>query len=144
MNSSRFSWTTFLGKHRNPSSMGYLTTNTQSNRVVITSSVITRIFFNSVQCLDSQIPTYSNKDTCDLFILSIAFMCQLNRALFSLLLVLIIVVSLFCSIIRFSFVLCSTFVLFDSLLSFTLHCLLFKEKDLILILDCIPGISILL
>jgi hypothetical protein len=36
-------------------SMGYFTTNTQSNRVVINSSVITRIFFPSVQCMDGHI-----------------------------------------------------------------------------------------
>ncbi len=59
--------------------MGYLTINTQSNRVVIISSVITRIFLNSVQCLDGHISTCFNKDTRDLFMLSIVLMCQLNR-----------------------------------------------------------------
>jgi Ca2+/Na+ antiporter len=39
--------------------MGYLTIYTRSNRVVIISSVITRIFFNSVQCLDGHLSTYS-------------------------------------------------------------------------------------
>ncbi len=38
-------WTTFLGKLKTLSSMGYLTVNTQSYRVVIISSVTTKIFF---------------------------------------------------------------------------------------------------
>ncbi len=38
--------------------MGYLTANTRSSRVVIISSVITRIFFNSVQSRDGHISTY--------------------------------------------------------------------------------------
>jgi hypothetical protein len=62
--------------------MGYLTINTQSNRVVIISSVITRIFFNSVQCLDGHILTCFNKDTRDLFMLCIVLMCQLYCVLF--------------------------------------------------------------
>jgi hypothetical protein len=41
--------------------MGYLTIYTRSNRVVIISSVITRIVFYSVQCLDGRISTYSIK-----------------------------------------------------------------------------------
>ncbi len=59
--------------------MGYLTINTRSDRVVIISPVITRIFFNSVQWLDGHISTYFNKDTCDLFMLCIVLMCQLYR-----------------------------------------------------------------
>ncbi len=56
--------------------MRYLTINTRSNRVVIISSVITRIFFNSA-ILDSNISTYVNKDTHDLFMLCIVIKCQL-------------------------------------------------------------------
>jgi hypothetical protein len=74
--------------------MGYLTINTQSNRVVIISSVITRIFFNPVQCLGGHISTCSNKDTRDLFMLCIVLMCQLVVSYF-------IVVHLFCSLFDF-------------------------------------------
>jgi hypothetical protein len=43
-------------------SMGYLTIITRSNRVVIVSSVITRIFFiYSGQCLNGHISTFSIK-----------------------------------------------------------------------------------
>ncbi len=97
--------------------MGYLTINSRSNRVVIISSITTRIFFNSVQCLDGHISTYFNKDTCDLFMLRIVLMSQLHRV------VLIIVVSLFCLLFDFPIHLfCSTFVSFDS---FAFHCSLF-------------------
>jgi hypothetical protein len=60
----------------------YLTINTQLNRVVIISSVITKIFFNSVQCLDGHISTCFNKDTLDLFMLCIMLMCQLYCVVF--------------------------------------------------------------
>ncbi len=79
------------------------TINTQSNRVVIISSEITRIFFNSMWCLDSHISTYFNEDTCDLFMLCIVLMCQLHRVDF-------IIVARFCSLFDLSFVFCSTFV----------------------------------
>jgi hypothetical protein len=59
--------------------MGYLTINTWSDRVVIISPVITRIFFNSVQWRDGHISTYFNEDTRDLFMLCIVLMCQINR-----------------------------------------------------------------
>ncbi len=62
--------------------MGYLTINTRSNRVVMISSVITRIFFNSVQCLGGHISTCFNKDTRDLFMLCIMLVCQLHRVVF--------------------------------------------------------------
>jgi hypothetical protein len=85
-----------------------------------------------------------NKDSRDLFMLCIVFMCQLYRVLF------IIVVqfhccSLFCVLFDFSV---HSFVQllfsFESLLFIysLFHCT--KEKDSILILDSIPGISILL
>ncbi len=53
------------------------------------------LFFNSVQCLDGHISPYFNKDTRDLFMLCIVFMCQLNCVLF------IVVVRLFCSLFDF-------------------------------------------
>jgi hypothetical protein len=125
--------------------MGYLTINTRSNRVVIISSVITRIFFNPVQCLDGHISTCFNKDTRDLFMLCIMLMCQYYC-------VDLLLFDLFCSLFDFSFTFCSTFHLpFVRLLfsfnSFAFHCSLFvvqKKKDSILILDFIPGFSILL
>ncbi len=88
--------------------MGYLTINTRSNRVVIISSVITRILFNSVQCRDGHISTYFNKDTRDLFMLCIVLMCQLHRVAF------IIVVHLFCSLFDFSLTFCLIIVSTDS------------------------------
>ncbi len=84
-----------------------------------------------------------NKDTRDLFMLYIMFMCQLYHALFYYCCSLfIIVVHLFCSLFDFRSLFCSTFVSFDSYAfhSFVVHCS--KEKDSILILDCIPGILI--
>jgi hypothetical protein len=63
--------------------MRYLTFNTWSNRVLIISSIITKIFFNSVQCLNGHISKYFNKDTRDLFMLCTVLMCQLYRVLFS-------------------------------------------------------------
>ncbi len=79
-----------------------------------------------------------NNDTHDLFMLYIVFMCQLNHVLF------IIVV---CYFVR-----CSTFIHSFNRLLFSFDSLLFihslfivqKGKDSILILDSIPGISILL
>jgi hypothetical protein len=117
--------------------MGYLTINTRSNRVEIISSVITRIFLSSVQCLDGHISTYFNKDTCDLFMLCMVLMCQLYRAVF------IIVVRLFCSLFNFysSFVQLLFSFVFDS---FTFHRSMFVVQKKIFNSDpdCIPGISI--
>jgi hypothetical protein len=53
------------------SSMGYLTINTQSNRVVIISSVITRIFFNPVGVPGQSHFNHFNQDARDLFMLCI-------------------------------------------------------------------------
>jgi hypothetical protein len=75
--------------------MGYLTINARSNRVVVISSVITRIFFNSVQCLDSHFSAYFNKDTHDLFMLCIMLVCQLYRV------DLLLFFDLFCSLFDF-------------------------------------------
>jgi hypothetical protein len=70
--------------------------------------------------------------------LCIVFMCQLNRVLF------IIVVCYFVRCSTFTSFFCSTFVLirFLAFHLFVVHCS--KEKDSILILDCTPGILILL
>ncbi len=121
--------------------MGYFTVNTRSNRVVIISSVITRIFFNSVQCLDGHITTCFNKDTHDLFMLCIMLMCQLHHVVFY-------IVVRFIIVVWFSFEFCSSFVQllfsFDSFAFFSI-CSLFivqKRKYSILMLDCIPGILI--
>jgi hypothetical protein len=96
--------------------MGYLTINTRSNRVVIISSVIRRIFELRA------IPGWShfnlfNKDISDLFILCILCLCQLSfcNLLCSLL---IVVVHLFRSLL-------------DShlfLIQLLFHCSLFKRK----------------
>jgi hypothetical protein len=109
--------------------MGYLTFNTRSNRVVIISFVIIRIFFKSVQC---HISTYFNKDTRDLFMLCIVLMCQLYYCCS----IILFVVRLFHS----SFV--QLFFSFDYF-AFPLFIVCCSKKiDSILILDCIPGIYI--
>jgi hypothetical protein len=82
---------------------GYLTINTRSNRVVFMCSLITRIFFNSVHCLGGHISTCFNKDTCDLFMLCIMLVCQLNCVVF----IFILLFNLFhCFYVRFSFRFC--------------------------------------
>jgi hypothetical protein len=86
-----------------------------------------------------------NRDTRDLFILCIVLMCRLYRVVFYYccsISLLLFVYFVRCS--TFPFICCSTFVSFDS---FAFHCSLLrcsKRKDSILILDCIPDISILL
>jgi hypothetical protein len=106
--------------------MGYLTINTRSNRVVIISSVITRIFFNSVQCMDGHISTYFNKGSRDLFMLYTMLACQLYRVVFY------YCCSIYFIVVQFSFeflfVFCSTFVFiqFFAFLLFIVHCS--KEK----------------
>ncbi len=98
-----------------------------------------------MQCLYGHILTCFNKDTLDLFMLCIVLMCQLYRVVFyyccSILLVLFIY---FVRCSTFPFIVCSTFVSFDSFAFnlFIVHCL--KRKYSVLILDCIPGILILL
>ncbi len=114
--------------------MGCLTINTRSNRVLIITSVITRIFFNSVQCLDGHISTCFNKDTCDLFMLCIMLVCHLYRV------DLLLLSDFYSSFVHPLFDFCFHLIL----LLFIVHCSLFKEKDSILILDCIQGILILL
>jgi hypothetical protein len=60
-----------------------------------------------------------NKDTRDLFMLFIVFMCQLNHVLFT------VIVRYFVHCSTFPFILCSTFVSFDS---FAFYCSLFNRK----------------
>jgi hypothetical protein len=61
--------------------MQYLTINTRSNRVVIISSVITRIFLTLCNSGQSHFNLFK-KDTRDLFMLCIVFMCQLYCVVF--------------------------------------------------------------
>jgi hypothetical protein len=93
--------------------------------------------------LEGPISTYFNKDTCDLFMLClcIMLMCQLYRVLFYSCCSIILLLFDFHSML---FIFCTTFVRlffpFDSLL---FNCsLLMRKKYSMLILDCIPGISI--
>jgi hypothetical protein len=102
--------------------MRYLTIITRSKRVAIISSIIIRIFFNSVQCLDGHISTCFNKDTCDLFMLCIMLICQLYR-------VDLLLLFNFFVVVRLLFEFCSSFVqLLFSFDSFTFLCSLFVEK----------------
>ncbi len=137
--------------------MGYLTINIWSKRVVIISSVITKIF-NPVQYQCGHISTYFNKDTRELQYLYCACcaLCQLsihNRSSLFLIVyryslfiylcsLFIIVVHLFFPLFdfySFCFRFCSFSILLLSL--FVVHCS--KEKSSVLILDSVPGISIL-
>jgi hypothetical protein len=63
-----------------------------------------------------------NKDTRDLFMLCIVFMCQLYCVLFT------VVVHLFCSLFDFHSIFCSTFVLIRFFCFSFIHCSLFKSK----------------
>ncbi len=65
-----------------------------------------------------------NKDTRDLFMLCIVFMCHLYHVLF------IAVVSLFCLLFDFHSFFCSTFVLIRFFCFSFIHCS--KEKDSVL------------
>ncbi len=62
--------------------MRYLTVNTRSNRVAIISSVITRIFFNSVQFWMVTFQPISIKTLVIYLFLCKVFMCQLNHVVF--------------------------------------------------------------
>ncbi len=89
--------------------------------------------------LDVHISTCFNKDTYDLFMLCIVLVCQL----YSVFLLLLLDLFCCCSIIHSSlFIFWSTFVSFKYFVRFNVHCSLFIGKYSILILDCIPGISI--
>ncbi len=90
--------------------------------------------------LDGHISTCFNKDTRDLFILCIVIVCQFSCIVLLLLFNLFGVVRLFIRLLFIFFVrlLFHSIILFDS--TFIVHCSL--EKYSILILDCIPGISI--
>jgi hypothetical protein len=79
-----------------------------------------------------------NKDTRDLFMLYIVFMWQLNNVLF------IIVVCYFFRCLTFIHSFNRLLFSFDSLLFIHPLFIVQKGKDSILILDSIPGISILL
>ncbi len=90
-----------------------------------------------MQCLDGHISTCFNKDTHYLFMLCIVLMCELYHVVF--IIVVQFILLLFDFFIRLLFDFC-----FHSIL-LLLYCSLFivkKKKDSILILDCIPGISI--
>jgi hypothetical protein len=79
-----------------------------------------------VQCLGGHISTFFNKDTCDLFMLCIVFMCQLHRVVFYYccsLLLLLFVILFVARLFRSSFV--RLLFSFDSLLFIVS---LFKRK----------------
>jgi hypothetical protein len=118
--------------------MGYLTINTRSNRVVIISSVITRILLTlcntgtvTFQPFNKDTHDYSYLCMCQLIVFIIYYCCLLF----------IVVVHLFCSLFDLHlFFVRHLFFQFFAFHLFVVHCS--KEKDSILILDCIPGISI--
>ncbi len=98
-----------------------------------------------MQCRDGQISTFFNKDTRNLFMLCIIFMCQLCCLLFIIVAQFYFCCSFILFVVQFSFILlfdcCSHLILLLFIYSLFI---VQKEKDSILILDCIPGISILL
>jgi hypothetical protein len=100
--------------------MGYLTFNTRSDRVVIISSIITRIFLT---LCNTGTVTFQpvNKDTCDLFILCI--LCFVPVIVFAIYLLLFILSR------------CHAFILFFAqfhlfFVRLLLHCSLSKRKRL--------------
>ncbi len=99
-----------------------LTMNTRSNRVVIISSVITRIFFNSVQCWTVTFQPISIKTLVIIYIVHNAHVPVISCIILLLLFNYFVVV-------RLSFDFCSSFVRlcfpFDS---FAFHCSLFKRN----------------
>jgi hypothetical protein len=110
--------------------MGYLTFNTWSNRVVIISS---QGYFNSVQYRDGHISTCSIK-TIVIYFYCVYCVFSYRYSLF-----------IYCCFIINR---CCSFILFmpnsiHSLFDFCSFFIVQKRKDSILILDCIPGISIL-
>ncbi len=111
----------FAGCTRALGNMQYLTINTRSNRVVINSSVITRIFFISVQCLDSHISTCFNKDTRDFF-----YVVHNARVPVISCSILLLLFNFHLSFVRllFDFV----FIRFFAFNCFLAHCSLFKRK----------------
>jgi hypothetical protein len=117
----------------------YLTINTQSNRVVIISSVITRIFLTLCNAGRSHLNVFQYRHSWFIFMLCIVLVCQLHYLLFYCCSICFVVVRLFICLL---FILSSTFVSFDYFVQFNFHCSLFMRKYFILILDCIPGILI--
>jgi hypothetical protein len=109
-----------------------LTINTRANRVVIVCSVITKIFWPYASIGLSHFNLF-NKDTCDLFMLRIMLVCQL----LSCIIVLIIIRLYFLPLFDFYYS-------FNYFCSIQLSLFIFTRKYSIMILDCIPGISILL
>jgi hypothetical protein len=93
--------------------MRCLTINTWVIRVVIVSSVTTRIFFNSLQYWTVTISTRFNKDTCDLFMLCILLVCQLYTYCF------IIVVRF--SLLLFILFICLLFIFYSSFVPLMFH-----------------------
>jgi hypothetical protein len=137
--------------------MEYLTINTRSNRVVIISSVITRMFLTLCNTGTVKFQPVLIKTLVNYFYCVYCALCQLSISICSSLLViclslfviyLFVLVDCYCcsfilfivqlfihSVVRF----CSSSILLLSL--FVVHCS--KEKSSILILDCVPGILIL-
>jgi hypothetical protein len=114
--------------------MGYLTINTQSNRVVIISTVITRIFLTLYNAGTVTFQPVSRKTLVNYLCCSFCALCQLNRYLF--IVIHYLFIRALCSLLSLIyFVHCSTLLfilLFDSASSillpllFIVHC--FKKE----------------
>ncbi len=111
-----------------------LTINTWVNRIVIVSSIITRIFLPYASVWWSHFNLFS-KDTCDYFMLWIMLPLP----------VIIVYYCYYCLIYySYFFDFCSVFHSMRLFCSIQFHCsvFMFTSKYSVLILDCIPGISI--
>ncbi len=119
--------------------MGYFTINIRSNRVVIISSVITRIFLTLCNAWTATFQPVSIKTLMIYLCVHSAHVPVISCSIYFCCLIYFIVV-------RLLFEFCSSLVrLFFSFNSFVFHCSLFivqRKKNSILILDCIPSISI--
>jgi hypothetical protein len=124
-------WTIQLAGESKRLSLAWGLTINMANRVAIVCSVIVRIF-NPMQVLGGHISALSNKDTCDLFCVVNNTCCQL----LSCIIVQFIVHLLFDS--HAVFIQWDYFVQFDFIVHFSCS----PSKYSVLILDCIPGISI--
>jgi hypothetical protein len=114
--------------------MGYLTINTQSNRVVIISSVITRIFWPCAIPGRSHFHLF-NKDTRELFMLCISCFVPVIYFLFVHRYSLFIYLCSYSLLSFIYFVHCSTFhslccsiLFFFNSSAFIIHCALFKRE----------------
>jgi hypothetical protein len=107
--------------------MGYLNINTRSNRVVLFSSVITRIFLTLCNVGRSHFNLF-NKDTHDLFYVVHSVHGPVKSFILIIIARYLSLLFSICSTIRFSFICSSTFVFIQFFCFLLFIVSLFKEK----------------